>query len=373
MFDTNLLENSTNYNQIKQTGKTYRPGIADFKLHGSNDSSGVVNRIEGYNQFISEYALYNRYNLNDIITKINNLQLNLCYSMAGFTDKNYIKVIAESVSPSSTSENIFIPDEDLTIYTKKSPPMERIVYSGVQIIKHENGYEIQGYDNENPFFKVVPSNASARFNTHTVGETVFYEYIDFANQVANIPYGTTIANKQQVFDFLVCYQRYLMSRGIVFDGTTGTGETMDFVTSGKEFGFWLNQGWSDGSVLVISPLHNLIKINRSFSTIDNITKTGKMKDANGKIINPKYYDVVRNDNLVEIRIDDTNTQMYSIQIDPVQYEHVLVFNNTTIFNDIIYQPELGNRQNRLKLVGSKSGNWNGTLHAPGFIINEDVV
>ena len=373
MFDTNLLETDTSYSQIKQTGKTYRPGIADFKLHGSINSDGGVNRVEGYNQFVSEYASYNRYNLNDIITKINNLQLNLCYSMAGFTDKNYIKVIAESVSPSSTSENIFIPDEDLTIYTKKSAPLERIVYSGVQIIKHENGYEIQGYDNENPFFKVVPSNASDRFRTHTVGETVFYEYIDYANQVANIPYGTVIANKQQVFDFLVCYQRYLMSRGIVFDGTTGTGEKMDFVTSGKEFGFWLNQGWSNGSVLVISPLHNLIKINRSFSTIDNITKTGKMKDANGKIINPKYYDVVRNDNLVEIRIDDTNTQMYSIQIDPVQYEHVLVFNNTTIFNDIVYQPELGNRQNRLKLVGSKSGNWNGTLHAPGFIINEDTI
>ena len=52
---------------------------------------------------------------------------------------------------------------------------------------------------------------------------------------------------------------------------------------------------------------------------------------------------------------------------------MLVFNNTTIFNDIIYQPELGNRHSRLKLLGSKSGAWNGTQHAPGFFINEDKI
>ncbi len=46
---------------------------------------------------------------------------------------------------------------------------------------------------------------------------------------------------------------------------------------------------------------------------------------------------------------------------------------TTIFNDIIYQPELGNRHSRLKLIGAKSGDWNGTLHAPGFFINEDKI
>jgi virulence-associated protein VagC len=36
-------------------------------------------------------------------------------------------------------------------------------------------------------------------------------------------------------------------------------------------------------------------------------------------------------------------------------------------------PELGNRQYRLKLVGSKTGSWNGQLDIPGFIYGTDTV
>ena len=63
-----------------------------------------------------------------------------------------------------------------------------------------------------------------------------------------------------------------------------------------------------------------------------------------------------------------------MQLDPIQYEHSpIVLKNKTIFNDIIYQSELGNRHSRLKLIGAKSGDWNGTLHAKGFFLNEDKI
>ena len=57
----------------------------------------------------------------------------------------------------------------------------------------------------------------------------------------------------------------------------------------------------------------------------------------------------------------------------VEYEHVLVFKNKTKFNDIIFEPALGSRQFRLKLVGYKTGNWDGSLTAQGFIYNDGVV
>ena len=59
--------------------------------------------------------------------------------------------------------------------------------------------------------------------------------------------------------------------------------------------------------------------------------------------------------------------IYFADIKTVQYEHTLVLNNTTILNDIVYQPELGNRQNRLKLVGWRTSNWDGSLTAQGFV------
>ena len=167
-----------------------------------------------------------------------------------------------------------------------------------------------------------------------------------------------------MFDFLVSYQRYLLSRGFIFDSTSGTGEKNDFVSAGKEFGFWTEQGWQTDSVIVISPFSQQLTLDRAFATVDDLTLKGALKDANGTAINPKFYDITRVDNRVEIRIDTENTQLYSVRLNPIQYEHALVFNNTTIFNDIIFQPELGNRHSRLKLVMAKSGNWNGTLHAP---------
>ena len=371
MFDTNMYEKNAQYDQILQKNKSYRPSITDYQMHGQSSGNNDIVRVEGYNQFISEFIRFSGFGINDAITKINNLELNLCYSMAGFTDKKFLKVVAESVTPSSQSENIFIPDENLNIFTKKSLPLERVVYSGVQIIQRGDGYEIQGYDIENPFFKIVPSVSSNQPKEIRVGETVLFEYKDFDNKIINIPYGTVITSKQQVFDFLVAYQRYLLSRGFVFNGTTGAGDKVDFVSAGAEFAFWTEQKWVEGSVIVLSPYYDTLVVNRSFATVDDLT--GGLKDANNAIINPRYYDISRTDNAVEIRIDTENTNLYSAQCDPIQHEHVLVFSNTTIFNDIIYQPELGNRHSRLKLIGTKSGDWNGTLHAPGFFINDDVI
>ncbi|MBL96204.1 MAG: hypothetical protein CMF52_00145, partial [Legionellales bacterium] len=374
MFDSNLFDKNAQYDQILQKAKSYRPSVLDFHMHGMIHTGATsIHRVEGYNQFIAEYLRFNGLSINDAINKINNLELNLCYAVAGFTDKQYLKVIAESVTPSSQSENIFIPDEDVNVYLKKSLPLERVVYSGVQLITRADGYEIQGYDIENPFFKIVPSKVGNPPNEVVVGQSVYFEYADFENRIINIPYGTVIRSKQQVFDFLVSYQRYLLSRGFVFDGTTGSGDKNDFVSAGKEFAFWTDQKWPIDSVIVLSPFHNKLVVDRNFATVDDLTLKGSLKDANGAVINPKFYDVSRIDNRVEILIDTENTQLYSAVMNPIQYEHALVFNNTTIFNDIIFQPELGNRHSRLKLVAARSGNWNGTLHAPGFFINEDKI
>ena len=65
--------------------------------------------------------------------------------------------------------------------------------------------------------------------------------------------------------------------------------------------------------------------------------------------------------------------IYFVNTKLVQYEHVLVFNNITKFNDVIYQPGLGNRQYRLRLVGYKTGGWDGSLTAEGFIYNDGDV
>ena len=62
-----------------------------------------------------------------------------------------------------------------------------------------------------------------------------------------------------------------------------------------------------------------------------------------------------------------------LEVNLVQFEHALVFDNTTVFNDVIYQPESGNRQYRLKLIGQKTAGWDGSLSPAGFIYYSGVV
>ena len=57
------------------------------------------------------------------------------------------------------------------------------------------------------------------------------------------------------------------------------------------------------------------------------------------------------------------------QLNAVQLEHTLVFDNVSDFGDIFYIPNLGTRQSRLRIDGHKSALWAGTLSAPGYVYN----
>jgi hypothetical protein len=85
------------------------------------------------------------------------------------------------------------------------------------------------------------------------------------------------------------------------------------------------------------------------------------------------YNVVRDANNFKLTVTDEASVIGYAEINLVQYEHVLLFDNSTVFNDVIYKPELGNRQFRLRLVGQKTAEWDGSLYAPGFIYNSETV
>lgn len=367
MFDTNLFDtNQTGWTQILQKTKAYRPTLAEFYINSGS------RQTLGYNQFVGEYGTYLGVNVTDLQTRIQNLNVNLAYKLSGYADKSFLRVVAENATPTSTQQNTFIPDEDYELITHKSTPLEKVSYSGVQVIKRANGFEVQGYDLDYPFFNIVPSTRSANSNLHSVGNVSYVEYKDFENTIVGIPYGTVIQTPQQMFDFLIAYQRWLKLKGIKFIDALGNGMPQDFVLAAKEFVFWNDQQWPIDSVITLSPIFDRIQVERQYTTVDDISKTGYLRNENRQLIRPKNYDVSRIGNTTDIFVNTDEENIYAVSVDPIQYEHVVVFNNRTIFSDVIYQPELGSRQDRLKLIGFKSGDWDGTIHAPGFIINDDI-
>ncbi|MHA1290864.1 MAG: hypothetical protein ACTSPB_26055, partial [Candidatus Thorarchaeota archaeon] len=60
-----------------------------------------------------------------------------------------------------------------------------------------------------------------------------------------------------------------------------------------------------------------------------------------------------------------------LRVSTYETENIVTFDNTTVFNDIIYDPVLGSRLARLDFRGRRTLDWIGKLEAGGFIITAD--
>ena len=352
---------------IKQTSLTFN----------GDASSGTLVRTAGYINWIADFLVNQGINPSTVITPLlKNYQVNLAYKMAGFSDQKYLQVLAEQSSPSSTNDSIIIPNENYNVHLYKSTPVEKITYSGVIVEKTSNGYSVRGYNLSNPYFTIIPSVVNSNGYKITVLNQSVTVFKDYQNLKLTVPYGYEFNSLQQIADFLISYERHLLAQGFTFNDTDETlGETRNFKLSAKEFLFWAQQGWKTGSILVLSPVANVLNAITIGAITDGITDTqygSKVLDQNFNLVKNVNYNVLRSPTAFKLTLTNDAVVGYA-ELNLVQYEHVLVFDNTTVFNDIIYKPELGNRQFRLKLIGQKTADWDGSLSAPGFMYNANNI
>ena len=310
-------------------------------------------------------------------TLIKEFDINLAYKMAGFTDKRYLTVLAEQYSPTSTNDSVVLPQENYRIHLAKSTPVKKVIYSGVIITKTNNGWSVKGYNTDLPYFTIIPSvvnNNATKIKVLDLDATI---YFDYKKEKITVPYGYEFKNRQQVVDFLISYERSLKAQGFVFnDLENELGEIKNFTLSAKEFLNWIQQGWAVGNILILSPVNNSIRLLTSNAIVDGITDTtlgSKVLDQNFRVVKKNNYQVVRFPDRFKVTLDQEGQTIGLVELNLVQYEHVLSFDNETVFNDVIYKPELGNRQYRLKLIGQVTADWDGSLSPGGFIYNDGEV
>ena len=126
--------------------------------------------------------------------KMKNLTVQLAYKLGGFTDKDNIKVLTDSVSPGSTSGSKFIPDENYKILFRTSNPVESFQYSGVLIEKNTDtttktdgstvtfagGYKVLGYSTVKPYFNFnYPVRTTTSNAVSVEGSTVIKQYTNY--------------------------------------------------------------------------------------------------------------------------------------------------------------------------------------------------
>lgn len=379
-LDTSRFITNSNTGQWSNTSNQK---IAPQILSVNGDfRSGNVKRTSGYINWIADSIK----NLGiDPVAKIaeyfSNLSVQLNYKVGGFTDKTMLTVSAEQTSPGSTSGSVIIPDTNYNVYLNKSVPVSTVTYSAVIIERTNSGYSVSGYDNVNPFFTIIPSIANKNSQTVKVNDIAVQVYQDSTGVSQLVPYGTEYATIQQVSDFLISYERHLMAQGFDFTNfNTDLEAQQNWTLSVKELLTWGQQGWSAGTIILLNPAATQLRLKTNGTIVDeinNLSNGNRILNQNFLPIKSNNFDLIRTENILsgnkfQVSTLDGSTICFA-RLNLIEYEHVLVFDNLSDFGDIIYIPNQGTRQSRLKLSGSKTGAWTGALSAPGYIYSNPVI
>jgi hypothetical protein len=393
--------------------------VEDLKI-----TSGLINYISN---FAANYRITNQ--VSPIYLKYQNQLTNLTNQLAvkigGFTDKDKFKLLLDSRTPANKG-NVFVPDENYQIFLNTSSPVEVVVFSGVVIERKQEGFIISGYDKENPLFVynkpitrqndpvIKVGGISERFvkwdsnNEYPIGTVVEYQnqYYrtkishrsessfdankfsklaelpvvgganavirkEFETQETVIAYGSILSTIQDVVDFLCGYDNNLKNKGFKFDHfNKQTNALEDMRLCIKEFLFWTTQNWDIGSIISVSPVANRVQFSRSYFTVDDIFDNFydyNLLTNNGTEFNREFSNIYRsNENEFGVKPVGTSDGIYLVKLPLVQTEHVVLIDNTTVFNDVIFDQVPGYRQERIKVVGYRTDNWTGGLNIPGF-------
>ena len=397
-----------------------------FKSDVRTNTSGLVNYI--YNLVASDIlTVYEDYK-----TELKNITNQLAIKIAGFTSKEKFNLVLDSRSPtqSLTQDGIFVPQENYQVFLNTSSPSKLAVYSGIVVERAELGYIVRGYNLEKPYFEYYSSIQDSSASVVTVGgisekvvlwdsntsylsgevilhNNAYYRVIDSftssktfdtdnivklpalpltggrtaefkknfdTTSVKRLQYGSRFSTAQEVVDFILGYSARQLEIGFSFENViSGTNEVENWNTAAKQFLFWTTQGWANNSLIALSPAANLLEFKKDYYVVDNIKDEFygyNVLKADGLFLDSEFNSLLRDQNSFGIETVGTEEGLYHVELPLVQKEHVVLLDNTTDFNDTIYNPATGYRQERIRVNGYRSDNWNGGLNIPGFVYDD---
>ena len=347
------------------------PSAIGGNINVPNESTLTYYGSGGIQHWISEYLVGQNLNVTQYLGGIirgTNVQLG--HQCGGFVPSN-LYLTADSFGQVGYTSQI-IPTENVKTYLYKSASIKESFYSGVIITQVSNGWRVVGYDGINQYFLIIPSNAYGTKTTVVVGNDRVFWYKKGVDAAQQVSYGTVFTTKQQVFDFLISLQRYQEFQGWMFDQyNSDNNSTLDWVQSGKEFLFWSQGNWANGNFISLSPLALSAKFVQKFGSVQFVNGivggTYPIIDKTGARIDAPNIEVLRyNDTMTLNALGNQN--FYGIRLFATTLESVLLIDNTTSFQDTVYDPLYNLAQPRLKLYAYRTNDWDGRVDAPGFFL-----
>jgi hypothetical protein len=301
----------------------------------------------------------------------------LGHKVGGFINSDSLRVTVDSFGLGNQN-SLLLPQEDVRVELTRTPSVKEIFYSGVivEFKGSQQGWRLIGYDSVDPYLTILPANTRGPKQTVVVGNQRVMEYTQGVNQPTRIAYGTLFRTRQEVYDVLVGVGRYQAQQGFVFDQFDPAASRMrDWSQSAREFLFWSQGPWAPGTYIQLSPLASHVKFKTNFGIVQSVGQlvngAHAVLDKAGNVIPLKDLDMLRIDD--EIAIKPLNDQgVFGVRLFVTSMEHVIMFNNRTIFGDLIYDPVLNQRQERFRVLAYRSTNWQGRLDAPGYMVTQSL-
>ncbi|CAB4138032.1 hypothetical protein UFOVP328_225 [uncultured Caudovirales phage] len=364
--DRDLYKFNSEYNQYLYNNR-YRLDANGVEVYGNGVSkASFIDWIIDYNQQLG------RNSSDRLSEELRNLDVRLCYRMGSFTDKQYLKIYTEKSSPNSLNSSLLLPDESYNLLVYKNQPFERIVYSSVIVQQVNDGYAVYGYSITQPFFNILASRTAGTKTTIEAGGSAVTVPNEYTSDVVQVPYGYVFANRTVVVDFLLSYGALLADQGLVFDDREN-GRSLNWNQMAQEFLYWSNQGWDTGSVINLNPTAYSLTAITPQAVVDTViaqTPENLILDQNRTTLPVRDLVVDRYENVFKISSLSQQTISY-LDLKFTSYESMVVLDNVSIFNDLIYDPVTGARQSRINVSAAVSADWNGQLDAQGFILNDN--
>ena len=199
MFDPSRQKTNIGGNQIDKETEVRRTfKTAKYHLQTStSNATGITTTYltAGYQPFVVNYLISKNLNPDTFYyKKMSNIKTQLAYKLGGFSDKDNLKILTDSVSPGSASGSKFIPDENYKILFRTSNPVQSFNYSGVLIEKNTDvsqdgstilgGYKVLGYSVSDPYFKFnFPVKTSEGNKLQVTGSQAVLGYNDYKEEV----------------------------------------------------------------------------------------------------------------------------------------------------------------------------------------------
>ena len=363
-INTDVLFRGTSNEQIINVNSGIRDVQNDIIMHNEYIDGNYVRKL-GSQQWFSDFLTSETINITDYIgNDLRSMKLQLGYRCAGFYDNETIKVLSDNYG--------IIPSNNYQLKLGSRVTGNVYRYSGIIIQKLPNGWLLDGFDEEYPYFNYFEPIKNGRKSPVEINGGNFTYYNTYSNNLSTIRYKTIITSSQEVYNILCGYEKYLESIGFVFNVIGESGEQIDFRYDGRKFLLWCdNPNVEDGSLLLLNPMrYGLTLKHDGFVDIVGKFFNGhwSIKNTSPANIYNKDISIYRHNGYISVNTKNDD-EIASIKFTTSEKENILIIDNKTIYGDVLYDSLKGTKTERLKFLGTKANGWNGTYYAPGYIIN----